>query len=48
VLVSAVAINFNRGLVDGRKSEPLDSAIRAGLISQGKYLFYEYPVGLNK
>ena len=29
---------------DGRKNEPTDSANRTNLISQGKYLFSEYPV----
>jgi len=43
VLVSVGAINLNRELVDGRKSELMDSADMADLISQGKYLFYEYP-----
>ena len=48
MLVSVGAINLNRELVDGRKTEPLDSANRTDLISQGKYLFYEYPACINE
>lgn len=46
VLVSGVAIKRNRELLDGRwdKHDAKDSANVADLISQGKCLFYEYPM----
>jgi len=45
VLVSGVAVKRNWELLDGRwdKHDTKDSANVANLISQGKYLFYEYP-----
>jgi len=45
VLVSAVAVNKNRELLDGRwdKHDTKDSANVADLISQGKCLYYDYP-----
>ena len=45
VLVSGVAVNRNRELLDGRwdKYDDKDAANIADLISQGKCLFYEYP-----
>lgn len=45
VLVSGVAVNHNRGLLDGRwdKHDSKDSANVADLISQGKCLYYDYP-----
>jgi transposase len=45
VLVSGVAVNKNRELLDGRwdKHDAKDSANVADLISQGKCLFYDYP-----
>ena len=45
VLVSGVAVNKNRELLDGRwdKHDTKDSANVADLISQGKCLFYDYP-----
>jgi len=46
VLVSGVAVKRNRELLDGRwdKNDMKDSANVADLISQGKCLFYEYPI----
>ena len=46
VLVSGVAVNKNRELLDGRwdKHDTKDSANVADLISQGKCLFCEYPL----
>ena len=46
VLVSGVAVKRNRELLDGRwdKHDAKDSANVADLISQGKCLFYEYPM----
>jgi transposase len=41
--IFGVALRPNREFMDGRKNEPPDSANMADLISQGKYLFYEYP-----
>ena len=45
VLVSGVAVNKNRELLDGRwdKHDTKDSANVADLISQGKCLYYDYP-----
>jgi len=45
VLVSGAAVKHNRSLLDGRwdKHDTKDSANVADLISQGKFLFYEYP-----
>ncbi len=45
VLVSGAAVKNNRSLLDGRwdKHDTKDSANVADLISQGKFLFYEYP-----
>jgi len=45
VLVSAVAVNKNRELLDGRwdKHDTKDSANVADLISQAKCLYYDYP-----
>jgi transposase len=45
VLVSGVAVNKNRELVDGRwdKHDTKDSANVSDLISQGKCLYYDYP-----
>jgi transposase len=46
VLVSGMAVKRNRELLDGRwdKHDTKDSANVADLISQGKCLFYEYPL----
>ncbi|MEW6377105.1 MAG: IS110 family transposase [Thermodesulfobacteriota bacterium] len=46
VLVSGVGVKRNRELLDGRwdKHDTKDAANVADLISQGKCLFYEYPV----
>jgi transposase len=46
VLVSGVAVRRNRELLDGRwdKHDDKDAANIADLISQGKCLFYEYPL----
>ena len=46
VLVSGVSVKSNRKLLDGRwdKHDDKDAANVADLISQGKCLFYEYPV----
>ncbi len=46
VLVSGVSVKRNRELLDGRwdKHDDKDAANVADLISQGKCLFYEYPV----
>ena len=46
VLVAGVSVNRNRELLDGRwdKNDDKDAANVADLISQGKCLFYEYPV----
>jgi transposase len=45
VLVSGVAVSNNRELLDGRwdKNDTKDSANVADLISQGKFLYYDYP-----
>jgi transposase len=45
VLVSNGAVKHNRELLDGRwdKNDTKDSANIADLISQGKFLFYDYP-----
>jgi transposase len=45
VLVSGVAVQRNRELMDGRwdKHDTKDAANVADLVSQGKCLFYEYP-----
>jgi transposase len=45
VLVSGAAVKHNRSLLDGRwdKHDTKDSANVADLISQGKFLYYEYP-----
>ena len=45
MLVSAVAVNKNRELLDGRwdKHDTKDSANVADLISQAKCLYYDYP-----
>jgi transposase len=45
VLVSGVAVSNNRELLDGRwdKHDTKDSANVADLISQGKFLYYDYP-----
>lgn len=44
VLVSGAAVKNNRKMMDGRwdKNDTKDAAIMADLISQGKFLFYEY------
>ncbi len=46
VLVAGVSVKRNRELLDGRwdKHDAKDAANVADLISQGKCLFYEYPV----
>jgi len=46
VLVSGVAVKHNRQLMDGRwdKHDTKDSANIADLISQGKCLYYDYPL----
>jgi len=46
VLVAGVSVKRNRELLDGRwdKHDDKDAANVADLISQGKCLFYEYPV----
>jgi transposase len=46
VLVAGVSVKHNRELLDGRwdKHDDKDAANVADLISQGKCLFYEYPV----
>lgn len=46
VLVGGVAVKNNRSLLDGRwdKHDVKDAANVADLISQGKCLFYEYPL----
>ena len=45
VLVSGLAVNKNRELIDGRwdKHDTKDSANVADLVSQGKCLYYDYP-----
>ena len=43
MLILGVAIRPSREFMDWRKNEPLDSANRTNLVSQGKCLFYEYP-----
>jgi transposase len=47
VLVSGVAAHENRKTLDGRwdTNDPRDAANVADLMSQGKCLFYEFPVG---
>jgi len=44
VLVSGVAVKRNRESMDGRwdKNDSLDSSVIADVVSQGKFLFYEY------
>jgi len=44
VLVSGTAVKNNRKMLDGRwdKHDTKDAAVIADLISQGKFLFYEY------
>ena len=44
VLVSGAAVKNNRKMMDGRwdKNDTKDAAVIADLISQGKFLFYEY------
>lgn len=44
VLVSGAAVKNNRRMMDGRwdKHDTKDAAVIADLISQGKFLFYEY------
>ena len=44
VLVSGVAVKNNRKMIDNRwdKNDTKDAAVIADLISQGKFLFYEY------
>ena len=44
VLVSGLAVKNNRKMMDGRwdKHDTKDAAVIADLISQGKFLFYEY------
>ena len=46
VLVSGSAVKNNRKMMDGRwdKNDTKDAAVIADLISQGKFLFYEYPL----
>ena len=46
VLVGGVAVKHNRQMLDGRwdKNDTKDAAVIADLISQGKFLFYEYPL----
>jgi transposase len=46
VLVSGLAVNKNRELLDGRwdKNDTKDPANVADLISQGKFLYYDHPV----
>jgi transposase len=45
VLVAGTAVKNNRRMMDGRwdKNDTKDAAVIADLISQGKFLFYEYP-----
>ena len=45
VLVAGTAVKNNRRMLDGRwdKHDTKDAAVIADLISQGKFLFYEYP-----
>jgi transposase len=47
VLVSGVAVKHNRELLDGRwdKNDAKDPANIGDLISQGKFMYYEYPCG---
>lgn len=46
VLVSGTAVKNNRRMMDGRwdKNDTKDAAVIADLLSQGKFLFYEYPL----
>ena len=46
VLVSGLAVNKNRELLDGRwdKNDTKDPANVADLISQGKFMYYDHPV----
>jgi transposase len=46
VLVAGTAVKNNRKTMDGRwdKNDTKDAVIIADLISQGKFLFYEYPL----
>ena len=48
VLVSGVAAHENRKTLDGRwdTNDTRDAANVAGLVSQGKCLFYEFPIGV--
>ncbi len=45
VLVAGIAVKNNRKMIDGRwdKNDTKDAAIIADLMSQGKFMFYEYP-----
>ncbi len=45
VLVAGTAVKNNRKMIDGRwdKNDTKDAAIIADLMSQGKFMFYEYP-----
>ena len=45
VLVAGSTVKNNRKMMDGRwdKNDTKDAAVIADLISQGKFLFYEYP-----
>jgi transposase len=45
VLVAGTAVKNNRKTIDGRwdKNDMKDATVIADLISQGKFLFYEYP-----
>ncbi len=45
VLVAGIAVKNNRRMMDGRwdKNDTKDAAVIGDLISQGKFLFYEYP-----
>ena len=45
VLVAGTAVKNNRKMMDGRwdKNDTKDAAVIGDLISQGKFLFYEYP-----
>ena len=45
VLVAGTTVKNNRKMMDGRwdKNDTKDAAVIADLLSQGKFLFYEYP-----
>jgi len=45
VLVAGTAVKNNRRMMDGRwdKNDTKDAAVIGDLVSQGKFLFYEYP-----